>query len=667
MKYWSTGRKITPDRLQTVKAYAAPTGQWLLNTTHMRKLLFFFLLATAFKASGQTLFTIGTDTVTVAEFLQAYQKNNTGAKSDKGLRDYLQLYIASKLKIKEARSLGLDTSAQFRADLQALRAQIIPAYLNDPESVDKLTEEAFQRSQKDLNLAHIFIGFEEGDTATAFKKASEALAALQKGNSFASVAVQFSDDPAVQQNKGNLGFITVFTLPYPLENLVYHTPVGNLAPLYRSAAGYHILKVMSARPAAGRLQVAQILLAYPPGTDNTGKFALRKKADSIYRALQAGADFGALAESYSNDAISAGAGGQMPEFGVGQYDSLFEQEAFALAKNGAVSKPFETAYGIHILKLLNKQGVARSEAAKQNLRSRVQQSDRMETTRQLQVQRILNQAGYQPLAPAIKAALEARTRQQWAGNVPAESLGSNIPLFRLGSQEYTVERWLQWAEANRFAADGGTEIPFETLWTNFVQTEALNHYQQYLEEYNSAFRRQMAELEEGNLFFEMMQREVWNPAQNDSLALQAFYNQHKTRYQWQQSVDAVLFYAGSKAVADKLAAQVRKAPARWQQWAAQYGADVTTDSARMEWGTLPGQASIKFAGGQVSNPQVNEADGTASFAYIIRTYGTPVQRSFDASRGAVINDYQAQKEKEWVENLKRKYPVQLNEAALKKL
>lgn len=666
MRFWNTGRKTAPN-LKTGTDLAAPKASWPLNTMHMRKLLFSFLVMAATHASGQALFTLGTDTVTVPEFLQAYQKNNTGKKSNKSLRDYLQLFIASKLKIKEARSLGLDTSAQFRADLQALRSQIMPAYLNDPKSVDLLTEEALQRSQKDLGLAHIFISFEAGDTTAAFKKASEALAALRQGKAFSVVASQYSDDPAVQQNGGNLGFITVFSLPYPLESLAYNTPVGKLAPLYRSEAGYHILKVNAARPAAGRLQAAQILLAYPPGATNTEKFALRKKADSIYQALVAGADFGQLAERFSNDAISAGAGGQMPEFGVGQYDPLFEREAFALTGNGAISKPFETTHGIHILKQLNRLGVARTEAAKQNLRSRVQQSDRMETTRQQQVQRILSQAGYQPLAPTMKAALAARTRQEFAGNVPAESLGGNIPLFRLGSQEYTVERWLEWAGSNRFTADGSTEIPFENLWNSFVQAEALSHYQQYLEKYNPEFRQQMTELEEGNLFFEMMQRQVWNPAQNDTLALQAFYNTHKSRYQWQRSADAVLFYAGSKAIADKLAAQVQKDPARWQEWAAQYSADVTTDSARMEWGTLPGQASLKFAGGQVTSPQVNEADGTASFAYIIKTYGEPVQRSFEASRGTVINDYQAQKEKEWVETLKQKYPVKINEAALRKL
>src|SRR5688572_6601867 len=112
----------------------------------------FLLLTTA--AFSQTLFTYGTDSVSVPVFLQAYHKNNTGAKNAKALREYLDLYIASRLKIREAKSRGYDTLPQITADLASLRAQIVPVYLNDPASVDRLVQEAFRRSQKDIHVAH---------------------------------------------------------------------------------------------------------------------------------------------------------------------------------------------------------------------------------------------------------------------------------------------------------------------------------------------------------------------------------------------------------------------------------------------------------------------------------------------------------------------------------
>ena len=184
----------------------------------MKKLLIPALLFAALQAPAQTLFTIGNDSISVQDFLYAYRKNNTGGHSAKALNDYLQLYIASKLKIKEARSRGYDTLPQFKTDLEGLRAQVLPGYLNDPQGVRQLTEEAFNRSQKDLSVSHIFVALQNAagdrDTAAAFKKATEAYNKLRSGAPFAKVARQYSDDPPAAANGGSIGLVTIFSLPY---------------------------------------------------------------------------------------------------------------------------------------------------------------------------------------------------------------------------------------------------------------------------------------------------------------------------------------------------------------------------------------------------------------------------------------------------------------------
>ena len=68
----------------------------------MRKFLLGTIFFLSLKASSQTLFTYGNDSVSVKEFLQAYNKNNTKAKNTQAVQQYLDLYIASRLKIKEA-------------------------------------------------------------------------------------------------------------------------------------------------------------------------------------------------------------------------------------------------------------------------------------------------------------------------------------------------------------------------------------------------------------------------------------------------------------------------------------------------------------------------------------------------------------------------------------
>src|SRR6478735_6776061 len=207
----------------------------------------YILAALAFALSGtvasaQTLFTYGGESVSAQEFLKAYRKNNTDAQSPEAMKGYLDLYIASRLKVKEAKARGYDTLPQLVAELENLRAQILPGFLSDEESMKALVKEAFQRSQKDIHVAHIFIATGNNDTAAAYQKAQQAYQLLKAGKTFSTVAQTFSEDPSAKTNGGDMGYITVFTLPYEFENVIYQTPAGQVAPIYRSKVGYHIFK-----------------------------------------------------------------------------------------------------------------------------------------------------------------------------------------------------------------------------------------------------------------------------------------------------------------------------------------------------------------------------------------------------------------------------------------
>ncbi len=107
---------------------------------------------------------------------------------------------------------------------------------------------------------------------------------------------------------------------------------GSVLKTLRSKGGYHIFKNEGERKALGRVKVAQILLAYPPGATEAVQASVRQKADSIYTLLARGGDFAALARTNSGDNLSYQTGGELPEFGVGKYDSAFEAAVYGLAE-----------------------------------------------------------------------------------------------------------------------------------------------------------------------------------------------------------------------------------------------------------------------------------------------------------------------------------------------
>ena len=323
-------------------------------------------------ASAQTLFTYGDYSADAKDFLRAFNKNNTAtaANKTKAMRDYLDLYITSRLKIREAYNRSYDTLPQIKTDIDNLRSQIIENYLNDPAMSDKLLKEAFQRSQKDIHTGHIFISFINKvgvtDTAAAGKIISEVYDKLKKGEDFFKLAQQYSSDPAAKTNKGDIGYITVFTLPYEFENIVYMTAPGKFSSPYKSKIGYHIFKNLGERKGAGKVKTAQILLAFPPGANDAYKNKTAKLADSLYQRLMKGEDLAKLASQFSNDYISAASKGMIPDFGVGQYDPEFEKVAFSL-KNGQISKPFLTSHGYHIIKRIGSVPVIADPKNKANM------------------------------------------------------------------------------------------------------------------------------------------------------------------------------------------------------------------------------------------------------------------------------------------------------------
>ena len=628
----------------------------------MKKLLTALCLAATFTAPAQTLFTYGKDKVSATEFLDAFQKNNQGPVNEKTLKEYLDLYIASRLKIREAKSKGYNTLPQLLADLANLRQQIMPTYLNDKEGMNRMITEAFSRSQKDLHLAHIFLKAGDNEAAAEQKKAA-VLQALGK-KEFADVAKEFSDDPSAKTNGGDLGWITVFSLPYELENLAYSTPAGSVSPVFKSKAGYHIFKNLGERKALGRIKAAQILLALPPKADEATRKEIQQRADSLYNRLQQGDDFGKLATAFSNDVISAASNGQMTEFGVGEYDPLFESTVLNLSKDGEISKPFATSHGYHIVKRIRFSPITATldEEVKESLRKRIEQSDRAQFLKAALAQKVMKRTNFQKL-PFNEADLWAYSDSALKYQVPKTkiSLKPTTPLLKVSKQKLTVGDWATYAQMHLYKPDGSGARPYSQLWDEFVQTTAMNYYQDHLEDFNEEFRKQITEFAEGNLFFEIMQRQVWTPAQTDSAALAAYYQKHKAAYNWKESADAVLFYAANEQTAKEFYTAVSKKPADWRSVLNTYAEQITADSNRFELSQLPGEEKASFAAGSVTPPVVNKSDNTASFAYVMQLHKGSEPRSFADAKGLVINDYQAQLEKQWLEKLKKRYPVSVNQ------
>ncbi|MGC4100916.1 peptidylprolyl isomerase [Ferruginibacter sp.] len=163
-----------------------------------------------------------------------------------------------------------------------------------------------------------------------------------------------------------------------------------------------------------------------------------------------------------------------------------------------------------------------------------------------------------------------------------------------------------------------------------------------------------------------MERKVWGSAANDSVGLLAYYNQHKSKYLWGASADVIIFNCNSKKAATQSLEALQQGKS-WKKIAEESNTTIQADSGRYEIAQLALESGSEIKAGTVTPIVVNPADGAAGFIKIIKVYPANEQRSFDAARGLVINDYQLILEEKWIDELRKKYPVTVNEGVFQSL
>ena len=331
-----------------------------MNLKHLF-LGYFFLSATMSFAQQkkEVLFTIDSKPYYTDEFSRIYNKNIDLVKdeSQKDLKQYLELFIGYKLKVNKALKLGLDKNANYITELKSNRTQLAKNYLTDSKVTQELIDEAYSRLQKEVRASHILLIVDENaapaDTLLAYNKCLAIRKRAIAGEDFGKLAQENSMDTSAKENNGDLGYFSAFRMVYPFESGAFNTKKGEISNPVRSRFGYHLIKVIDLRDNRGEMNVAHIMIMKP--TDPSKEAEAKSKINDIYKKIQQGENFETLAKDFSEDKSSSDKGGALNRFASGQLSSNeFEDIAFSLTKENPLSKPFQSQYGWHIVKFIER-------------------------------------------------------------------------------------------------------------------------------------------------------------------------------------------------------------------------------------------------------------------------------------------------------------------------
>ena len=638
----------------------------------MRKLIWIALVFVGAQLNAQeVLFTVGNQSITTEEFKAVYEKNKgVGAALDpKTPEQYLELYVNFKLKIAEAYAQQRDTATGFKNEFGGYRAQLAKPYLSDQGAEEELIKQAFSRMQEEVRAAHIMIALEANalpsDTLKAYKQLVELRKSILSGKTkFENAARETSADTWSAKNGGDLGFFTVFNMVYPFESAAYELEVGELSMPVRSQYGYHLVKLLERRSASGIVRVRHIFFASNGKSSLQEQQRAERSANEIYSRLEGGEDFISLLE-FSEDRKTKDAMGELPEFGINNMMPAFEAAAFALEAPGDYSAPVETSIGWHVIQLIEKKPLPTFDELKSELKKKVNRDAR-------------SRVGATRFMKRLKSEYDFAIDERWLGRtmnlVDKNAFGTGaweIPTLSrdrvvatFANEKIYQSEVLEFWSKNQNQSSEAVRVEFLRVLFNAYSNDRLIAYEDgQLEKKHADFRNLVREYKEGILLFDLTQEAVWNKAAQDSAGIAAHYELIKEDYRWEDRVRATYWVSTDEKLARKIAKWTSKNKVEKVQELLE---NEDALSVAIQNGTYEqDENSVIQAVWQEESGVFGpvELDNGSFVVVQIDEFIPSAPKALNEIKGLVIASYQDALEKEWVNALKSKFEVNVNENA----
>jgi len=645
-----------------------------------RLFIYVVLLAQSFlfAQKKEVLFTIDNHPYYTDEFIRVYNKNLDLVKDDsqKNLDTYLELFLGYKLKVEKANKIGLQNAVSYQNELKSYRNQLSKNYVNDSKVTDKLIEEAYNRITKEVRASHILVMIDETspieDTLKAFNKINDIKNRLNAGEDFVKVAKQFSEDPSVKDNNGDLGYFSAFRMVYPFENVAYSTNVGEVSKPFRTRFGYHLVKVVEKRDNRGEVTVAHIMIAKQETTDANLEAKSKQTIEDIYKKIQQGESFESLANQFSEDKSTSAKGGVLQRFGTGQLSSEeFENIAFSLQNPNDISQPFQSKFGWHIVKLISKHPVVSLKEMKSEIEDKIKKDERSllitnSLTKKFRA-KYAHKKDNKVVATVKKTVTDDFYAQTW--EAPKDFVDNNKTILTIEkSKQISAASFLNFVQSQQKSKIKTKPVSklVDELFEKFIDEQVTVYNNENLEKEFPEFSYVMDEYRDGLLLFDLMDKEIWTKAKIDTVGLTNYYNDNIKNYQWKKRFNVNIFSSADEKVilnAKKLLENGKSIEYIKEQLNKADKINIMVKSGLFEedYDVLPQYSNLaKGISSVVSKDQYY-------FVVEVLEVKESEAKSLYECMGKAVNDYQQFLEANWVTELKKEFDIKINSTVFEKI
>lgn len=626
------------------------------------------LVALALMAKDPIIMTVNGVDVPKSEFEYLYSKNSQQQLSQQPLDEYVEMFKLYKMKVEDAKAAGIDTTAAFRKEIEQYRRDLASPYLADSVYMNQLLDEMYKRSLEEVEARHIML-FKTQSSEENFKKLAimdSVRNALLAGADFAELAEKISEDRGSNTKGGLMGYITAQQYPYDFEIAAYNTPEGKISEIIESPVGYHLLLGGKHRKASGKVQAAHILKLAQDG-DAEADAKAKAVIDSIYNVVIANpAEFADVATRLSDDKGSARQGGMLPFFGRGEMVQPFDSIAFAMEDN-TISKPFKTKFGWHIINKISKRPHPTKEQMKPQFMQRITspQDERFMLLRDNQTNRLASSHKSKVNDKVIASIHEylATNGLDSAFYMNYKGQAGNATLFTIDGVSTPVKD-LIYAYPEFIQPNGKAAVTiFDNNFKSFYNGKLVNAEIDRLEREEPDYRNLYHEYVDGSLLYEISVKKIWDKAAKDTEGLKEYFAAHRDSYRWSEPhAKGYLVQAPNDSIADEVRkmAAVTGRDSLVNKIRKTFGSKVSIEKVLAEKGSNPMIDNLVFDG-----PKVKPAKKNMELYFMIDPRVIMEPEEYTDVRGLVTSDYQNEFQNAWEEELRKKYPVQVNQKVLK--
>ena len=629
-------------------------------------LLAFLFAACSPEHSKIVIAEFNSDKITMEEFEKAYSKNVGGLEaavddSFENYKNFADLYTNFKMKLDDAKVRGYQNDPTLNAELTDYKKKVGSSYILEKYLVEPNIKDWYEKRKTEIRASHLMIRVDSTGEAAAAKYAQSLLDSIKNGAKFEDMVLRHSQDQFSKVKGGDIFYFTAAQLPFEFEDACYKTAKDSVYPeVVKTRFGFHIIKVTDIKPRVPKIKASHILISYMNSAGVADTAAAELTMDSVLIELKAGKDFAEVANRFSDDTGTKDKGGDLGFFERRMMVQEFDEVAFNL-EIGQVSDVVRTNFGLHVIKVTEKEAYPTFEADRENLKNLLKRSRYNDLYAEL-IENYKKEYNY---------SVNENTLQQMIGYNDSTVIGGEIKglteiggntVFSFTNHTETVNDFYSKIKSDtefsgkKFTVDilnKGVKKLSEQL---LLEEKALS-----LEKSDAQFADLMKDYQNGIFIFKLQEEEVWNKVTVDSVKLYDFYQKNIQKYSWPDRVAYTEIYAKKDSVIksyysllksgenfDVLAANTERTQVKDKNGKYDLQAVGSTEFSKI----VNGLTNIGDYTEPVPNP--------GGFSILRLDFKAPARlKTFEEAKAEVSGQYQEYESKrlenEYIDSLKKKY------------